>query len=111
MPKKMVRNRVRRQPTPEQTARFRQAVTEVDAVRSDIVVRGKGVALALHIAQELKAARQSRGLPAAEIAARMGIDAGNFSRLEAGQGNPTLETVSRLAEAIGVDLIVSVRGS
>lgn len=111
MVKKMIRQRVTGKPTPEQAAHFRQARTEVEADKANIVARGKSLTLALKIARELKDARQARGLPATEIASRMGIDAGNFSRLESGQGNPTIETVSRLAEAIGVELVVSVKGS
>jgi transcriptional regulator with XRE-family HTH domain len=39
------------------------------------------------------------------------MDAGNYSRLESGQTNPTLQTLSRMAEAIGVKVTVNVQDS
>lgn len=37
-----------------------------------------------------------------ELAARMGVEQYYISGLEAGRRNPTLETVARVAEALGV---------
>lgn len=48
-------------------------------------------------------AREARGLSVSEVAGRMGVDHAAVSRLESGkQANPTVNTVMRYAEAIGL---------
>ncbi len=57
---------------------------------------------------ELKRARQDRGLSLSEISRRSGIDLASLSRLEAGKNpNPTFETLSRYAHALGLRLELS----
>jgi DNA-binding Xre family transcriptional regulator len=57
---------------------------------------------------ELKRARQDRGLSLSEISRRSGIDLASLSRLEAGKNpNPTFETLSRYADALGLRLELS----
>jgi len=57
----------------------------------------------------LQTARQSRGLSLTEIACRSGIDLASLSRLEAGKNpNPTFETLSRYAAALGLRLELSL---
>jgi DNA-binding Xre family transcriptional regulator len=57
---------------------------------------------------ELKRARQDRGLSLTEISRRSGIDLTSLSRLEAGKNpNPTFETLSRHADALGLRLDLS----
>lgn len=56
----------------------------------------------------LKKARLDAGLSLSQVAARGGLDKGTLSRLEAGQHlNPTLDTLSRYALALGRGLAVS----
>jgi DNA-binding phage protein len=58
---------------------------------------------------ELKQARQARGLSLSEVARRSGIDLASLSRLEGGKNpNPTFETLSRYAEALGLRLVLSL---
>ena len=58
---------------------------------------------------ELKRARQERGLSLSEISRRSGIDLASLSRLEGGKNpNPTLETLSRYADALGLRLELSL---
>ncbi len=57
----------------------------------------------------LRELRVSSGKSAKEVADAMRMNSGNYSRLERGQGNPTVETLERLADAINAELIVSVR--
>lgn len=53
----------------------------------------------------LKRARQGRGLSLSEVSRRSGIDLASLSRLEAGKNpNPTFETLSRYADALGLRL-------
>jgi transcriptional regulator with XRE-family HTH domain len=48
-------------------------------------------------------AREGRGLSLSEVAGRMGVDHAAVSRLESGkQANPTVNTVMRYVEAIGL---------
>jgi DNA-binding XRE family transcriptional regulator len=50
----------------------------------------------------LKSLRQAAGLTQAELARRTGIHRPNIARVEAGRHTPSLETLTRLAAAIGV---------
>lgn len=50
----------------------------------------------------LRALRVAAGLTQAELARRTGIHRPNIARVEAGRHTPSLETLSRLANAIGV---------
>ena len=56
----------------------------------------------------LKKARRNAGLSLSQVAARGGLDKATLSRLEAGQHvNPTLDTLSRYALALGRGLVLS----
>lgn len=50
----------------------------------------------------LRELRKAAGLTQAELARRTGIHRPNIARVEAGRHTPSLETLARLAEAIGV---------
>jgi predicted transcriptional regulator len=52
------------------------------------------------IGRQLKAMREAAGLTQAEVAARAGVRPEALSRLEAGNGNPTVSTVERVVKAI-----------
>jgi hypothetical protein len=57
------------------------------------------------IMQELKEARAKARLSLADLAERTQIDRGYLSKLEnLQQGNTTLETVSRIADALGLEM-------
>lgn len=43
------------------------------------------------------------GISQEELAARMGVDQGYVSKLEAGQRNPTITTVYNAATALGIE--------
>lgn len=111
MPKKMIRRRVTGPFSSELAAQMRRARKEVEAHKDDLLSRGKALLLRQQVATLLKEVRQERGLTANDVATRMGIDAGNFSRLESGQSNPTLDTVARYANALGVELAVVVKSN
>jgi DNA-binding phage protein len=58
---------------------------------------------------ELRRAREARGLSLSVIARKSGIDLASLSRLESGKNpNPTFETVSRYADALGLRLELSL---
>lgn len=49
-------------------------------------------------------ARQATGLTQKELSKRTGIAQGDISRLERGNANPSLRTLQRLAEGMGMKL-------
>ncbi|MFC0627069.1 helix-turn-helix domain-containing protein [Kribbella deserti] len=50
----------------------------------------------------LRARRDEQGISLSELARRSGIAKGTLSQLESGTGNPTIETVFSLSNALGV---------
>ena len=54
------------------------------------------------LARNVRRLRQDRGLTAAELAARSGVAKATLSQIEAARGNPRLETLRDLADALGV---------
>jgi transcriptional regulator with XRE-family HTH domain len=52
--------------------------------------------------------RSDAGLTQAELALRMGTTQSAIARMEGGGVRPTLETLEKLAKAIGLDLVVGV---
>ena len=55
-----------------------------------------------HLGARLRELRLAAGLTQAELARRTGIHRPNIARVEAGRHTPSLETLARLASAIGV---------
>jgi len=62
------------------------------------------------LAANLRRLRRLRGLSSAELARRAGIGPATLSLLERSQGNPTLDTVSSLATALGVPVTDLIDG-
>lgn len=59
--------------------------------------------------EQLKAAREAKGLSLADVTELTGMDRSALSKLETGQRpNPTVETLARYAEAVGKRLVVSL---
>ena len=54
------------------------------------------------LGRHLQAMRQAKGLSLSQLAAGAGIAKSNLSRLEQGNGNPTLDTIWRLAMQLNV---------
>jgi len=99
--------------TQAQKRRVREGRAWVQANRqrlSDEALIRKRELLELSAAlQALKREREARGLSLGEVARRSGIDKANLHRLETDPyPNPTLDTVSRIAHAIGVRLTIGV---
>jgi len=61
-----------------------------------------GVVDGAKLGAKLRALRLAAGLTQAELARRTGIHRPNIARVEAGRHTPSLETLARLAHAIGV---------
>jgi DNA-binding phage protein len=79
---------------------------EIDAER---ITTGTAEESLLKTLSALQKARQSRGRSLTEIARESAIDLASLSRLEAGKNpNPTFETLTRYAAALGLRLEVSL---
>lgn len=64
------------------------------------------------VAANTRALREDAGMSLSELARRSGLSKGALSQIEAGQANPTVETLWSLAQALGVpfsELIVESR--
>ena len=115
MSREIISKRVRVKLTEEQQQ-------ELDSVREELEndpeIRRQGLAIKAEcearqrefadVMQVLKAAREATGLSLRDVEERTGINKSNLSLLENGKGNPTLETVRRIAEAIGRRVLITV---
>lgn len=61
-----------------------------------------------HVGELLKQARKKKGLTQKEVGQRLGIAEATYNRYEKGNQNLTLETLEKVAIAIGVDLRILV---
>ena len=60
--------------------------------------------LQIEIGKRIKFLRESKGISQQDIAGLCNIEKSNFSRLEAGGTNPTIFTLSKIAEHLNVPL-------
>lgn len=58
------------------------------------------------IGKKIKALRQEKGISQQELAAMINYEKSNMSRLEAGNTNPTILTLDKIAKALGVEISV-----
>jgi transcriptional regulator with XRE-family HTH domain len=63
---------------------------------------GAGQGAGKVLGANLRARRDDQGISLSELARRSGIAKGTLSQLESGAGNPTIETVFSLSNALGV---------
>ncbi len=105
--------------TPELKERMRKAIEEES--RPEVIAANKAQAREL-LAQKraaeavvtvlmksIQEEKERQQLSLADLAARSGIDRSNLSRmLSEASGNPTIQTLHRLAAAVGKRLIVSL---
>jgi len=95
-------------------AAFKELARRVDAQEAEsIKARGQAVfhrhGIAREIVARLKTRRIERGVSLAELAARTGIAKPNLSRLENSErSSPTLETLHRYAQALGMSVRVEL---
>ncbi|GGL05604.1 transcriptional regulator [Sphaerisporangium melleum] len=66
--------------------------------------RGAGGATAAAVGAQVRQRRLQRGMSAAELARRAGLSKATLSGLEAGTGNPTIETLDAIALALHIPL-------
>lgn len=97
--------------TAEEAATYRNVRQQVAAELPELVARHHERIAALDkiddLLKQLKAAREQKGLTLAEVSERTGMDRSALSKLESGQRpNPTVETLVRYADAVGMRLEV-----
>lgn len=82
------------------------ALTTTVVARKALLGKGAGTSNGhidgVKLGQRLRELRLAASLTQAELARRTGIHRPNIARVEAGRHTPSLETISRLANAIGV---------
>jgi len=71
-----------------------------DDAQTDVVALGR----------ELRDARLRQHLSLEALAATSGVSTGSISQLERGRGNPSVLTLRRLAEALGLPLLLFTQG-
>ncbi|WP_435643340.1 helix-turn-helix domain-containing protein [Streptomyces sp. H49] len=61
------------------------------------------------VGEQIRRVREDRGLTQLNVCGRSGIDVATYSRIEQGHASPRLDTLIRIADAIGVPLADLVR--
>jgi transcriptional regulator with XRE-family HTH domain len=86
-----------------------KTLIERGEIDPDRIMTGTAEESLLKALSALKRARQTCGQSLSEIARRSGIDLSSLSRLETGKNpNPTFETLSRYADALGLRVELSL---
>ncbi|MEW6155185.1 MAG: helix-turn-helix transcriptional regulator [Actinomycetota bacterium] len=65
----------------------------------------------IELGRRVRQLREAADITQAELAARVGTSQSAIARLEAGGGSPKLDTLDRVAHALGVELVVELRAS
>jgi DNA-binding XRE family transcriptional regulator len=71
-------------------------------------VRHESPAANVEVGQAVSAARAKKGLSQKELAKLTGIDQSDLSRIERGLANPSVSSLSRIAQALDAQLNVSI---
>jgi len=66
---------------------------------------------AFEFAEQVRRLREQAGISQVELARRMGTSQSAVARLEGGGTMPTLDTLERVAAALGAQLIVELRAT
>ncbi len=112
MAKRQVRS-VKKGLTDEERVRHRAIRQQVEQEKDELIALGRRIktrhARLREAVRVLKATREALGLSLADIKDRTGIEKGNLSRLEnAADPNPTIDTLTRYADAVGKELVISL---
>ena len=82
---------------------------EAETVYEDgTTVRMENVAPSIMVAEAVLAARARAGITQMELSTLTGIDQSDISKIERGTANPSVTTLSRIAQALGAKLSVSI---
>lgn len=67
--------------------------------------------MANSIGQQIRERRKDLKISQAKLAQLSGIGLNSLSRLESGKGNPTLESLQKIAEVLGFELKFVIKGT
>lgn len=82
---------------------------EAETIYEDgITVRQEELSANVAVAEAVLSARAKAGMSQSELSAQTGIDQSDISKIERGLANPSINTLNRLAEAMGMKLLVSI---
>jgi DNA-binding Xre family transcriptional regulator len=81
----------------------------IEQVEEELGRRLKKPSAARVALAKLKVARLREGLSLALVSERTGIDRGNMSKLEQNADNVELNTLVRIADALGYDVVVDIK--
>jgi len=87
---------------------------DMDIETETIYEEGKTVGVIKHafnmkVACELLKARAKANVSQVELSKRTGIDQADISKIERGLGNPSIDTLNRLADALDRELVISFK--
>lgn len=117
MKRRMISRRIQIPLTPEDKARHERIRQEIEAEKPRLREIGLKAKAEYDARQKklreavaaLKLAREEQGLSLTDIHERTGIDKANLSRLEnAADPNPTFDTLSRYADAVGREIMITL---
>lgn len=92
----------------------RRTWSQVKRARPRTVARKRGYRSAkeaFEVAERVRNARANLGITQTELAVRIGSTQPAVARLEAGGVSPSLDTLSRIADALGLELVVELRST
>jgi DNA-binding XRE family transcriptional regulator len=103
-----------RRVTGEEATKYEALRQRLDSELPEIIARHRVRMSSLDQLQELldqlKAAREAKGLSLADLTDLTGMDRSALSKLETGQrANPTVDTLIRYANAVGKRVVVGLR--
>lgn len=82
---------------------------EAETIYEDgVTVRQETVPINFRVANAVATARSASGKSQMELAALTGIDQSDISKIERGAANPSITTLNRIAEALGMKLQISI---
>ena len=58
----------------------------------------------MNVDEKIKTFRTNKGLSQKEVAVSIGIDQAQYSRIESGKVEPTLSSLEKIAEALGIEV-------
>jgi len=84
-----------------------RVIAEVEAEGPEAVGQLRMLEDRYRLASDLIGLRRARSMTQQQLAAASGIRQSEISRIESGNGNPTLKTIGALARALGAELRLS----
>ena len=88
---------------------YAQVVAEAEAEGPAAVAELRMYETSYRLAGQLIARRRELRMTQQQLAAASGIHQSEISRIESGNGNPTLKTLGALTDALGVELSIAER--